>query len=41
MWVKTEDYWPLYHDMLEKVKTEFDKAGISIPYQQIDVQIKK
>lgn len=41
MWVKTENYWPLYHDMLEKVKTEFDKEGISIPYQQIDVQIKK
>jgi len=41
MWVKTEDYWPMYHDMLEKVKTAFDNEGISIPYQQIDVQIKK
>lgn len=41
LWVKTADYWSMYHDMLEKVKTDFDQNGISIPYQQIDVQIKK
>ena len=41
MWVKSDDYWSMYHDMLEKVKTAFDQNGISIPYQQIDVQIKK
>ena len=41
MWVKSDDYWPMYHDMLENVKKAFDENGISIPYQQIDVQIKK
>ena len=41
MWTKSDDYWALYHDMLEKVKKAFDENEISIPYQQIDVQIKK
>ena len=41
MWVKSDDYWKMYHDMLEKVKKAFDENEISIPYQQIDVQIKK
>ena len=41
MWVKSSDYWPMYHDMLENVKKAFDQNDITIPYQQIDVQIKK
>ena len=36
-WVKAEDYWGLYFDMLENVKVKFDEAGISIPYPQQDV----
>lgn len=41
IWVKSENYWPLNFDMLETVKTRFDEEGISIPYSQLDVQIKK
>lgn len=38
-WVKKEDYWPLNFDMIEKVKKEFDKQGISIPFPQRDVHV--
>jgi len=36
-WVKKEDYWAVRSDLLEKIKEEFDKNGISIPYPQMDV----
>ncbi len=39
-WVKSEDYWTVYFDLLESVKTEFDKAGIEIPFNQLDVHVK-
>jgi small conductance mechanosensitive channel len=38
-WVKSEDYWPVYYDMTEKVKTTFDKEDISIPFPQRDVHL--
>lgn len=38
-WTTAEDYWGVYFDMMEKVKVEFDKAGISIPFPQRDVHI--
>lgn len=41
VWVNSGDYWTVYFDLLETIKTEFDKAGISIPYNQLDVHIKK
>ena len=40
VWVDNANYWPVYYDMNEKVKEEFDKLGISIPYPQMDVHIK-
>ena len=40
LWVKNEDYWNVYFDMMESIKTEFDKANIEIPYNQLDVHIK-
>jgi small conductance mechanosensitive channel len=40
LWCKSEDYWPLYHDMQERVKLAFDEAGITIPFCQIDVHEK-
>ena len=40
LWCKAADYWDVYFYMLETVKAEFDAAGISIPYQQIDVHMK-
>lgn len=41
VWVKSGDYWTVNYDMYESVKREFDKAGIEIPYNQLDVHIKK
>ena len=38
-WVKTEDYWEVYWDVTRRVKEEFDKANISIPFPQQDVHM--
>ena len=38
-WANAADYWGIYFDMMEKVKIEFDKANISIPFPQRDVHI--
>jgi small conductance mechanosensitive channel len=38
-WVKTEDYWGAYFDVLETVKRRFSEEGISIPYPQRDVHL--
>ena len=40
-WCKTEDYWTVYYDLLETVKIKFDEEGISIPYPQMDLYVKK
>lgn len=40
-WCKTEDYWTVYYDLLETVKVKFDEEGISIPYPQMDLHVKK
>lgn len=39
-WCKKEDYWSVYFDLTEAVKKAFDKTGIDIPYQQVDIHIK-
>ena len=39
IWVKADDYWTVYFDMLELVRDEFNKNGITIPYNQLDVHI--
>lgn len=41
VWCKSSDYWPTYFSMQEKVKLAFDKNGIHIPYDQLDVHITK
>ncbi|MDD5372877.1 MAG: mechanosensitive ion channel [Sulfurimonas sp.] len=41
VWVKTEQYWDVHFDMLEKVKLAFDEKGISIPQQQMNIHISK
>ena len=40
-WVSTDDYWPVRWKMLEDIKEAFDAAGITIPFQQVDVKLKK
>ena len=39
VWLKSGDYWPFNFDTKEKVKIEFDKEGISIPFPQRDVHL--
>ncbi len=39
VWCKSENYWAAFYDMQERVKLDFDKAGINIPYNQLDVHI--
>ena len=40
VWCKTEDYWDVYFDLIEKVRAEFIEQNIEIPYQQLDVHMK-
>lgn len=40
VWLRTEDYWPVKFRIHEMIKIEFDKFGIEIPYNQLDVFIK-
>lgn len=39
-WCKNEDYWSVKFDMLEQVKTAFDRENIEIPFPQLDVHVK-
>lgn len=41
VWVNSADYWTVNFDIIEAVKTAFDKEGIEIPFEQLDVHIKK
>ncbi|WP_166266650.1 mechanosensitive ion channel family protein [Marinobacter caseinilyticus] len=39
VWVPTDDLWPYYWDMQEKVKKAFDAGNITIPFPQRDVHM--
>jgi small conductance mechanosensitive channel len=39
VWVKSEDYWGVFFDMNENVYNSFNKAGLNIPYPQMDVHV--
>lgn len=41
VWVATDNLWPYYWDMQEKVKKAFDAADITIPFPQRDVHMYK
>lgn len=38
-WCKTEDFWTVHFYMHEHIKKEFDKAGVGIPFPQMDVHV--
>lgn len=38
-WVKTGDYWGVRSELLQMIKEEFDKQGLSIPYPQRDLHV--
>lgn len=40
-WVNSADYWGVFFDMNEKVYTQFEKEGLSIPFPQMDVHLDK
>ncbi|EDS93688.1 small-conductance mechanosensitive channel MscS [Escherichia albertii NBRC 107761 = DSM 17582] len=40
VWSKSGDLQNVYWDVLERIKREFDAAGISFPYPQMDVNFK-
>ena len=33
-WVRTDDYWETYWDLMRAVKMRFDAEGITIPFPQ-------
>ena len=41
VWVKSADYWPVFFSLNERIKKQFDKQGIEIPFPQMDVHVQK
>jgi small conductance mechanosensitive channel len=41
VWTKTDDYWPVFFEMNEKVYENFPKAGLNFPFPQMDVHLQK
>lgn len=40
VWVKNENYWDVTFDLLETVYDEMNKAGIKIPYNQLEISYR-
>ena len=40
-WVKSENYWPVYFELLENIKVALDEAGIEIPYPQLSLHTNR
>jgi len=38
-WACTSDYWAVYYEILERIYTELPDAGVSFPFQQLDVHL--
>ena len=41
VWVKSADYWDVFFDANETIKTRLDEAGINIPYPTMDINLHK
>ena len=40
-WVNRENYWNVFFELQEKVKNSFDAAGITIPFPQRVVHLRR
>lgn len=40
-WSRTADYWSVYFSGIQGVKEAFDRAGVAIPFPQLDVHVIK
>jgi len=40
-WVLTEEYWDIRFELIEMIKIEFDKNGITVPFPQMDLHVRK
>lgn len=40
-WVNTSDYWGVYFAITENVKLAFDREGIDIPFNRLDVHVSE
>ncbi len=38
-WTKNADYWTVYFDLTESMTKRFEKEGIEIPYNKLDVNV--
>ena len=39
VWTTAEDYWPTFYTVNERIKEEFDKAGIEMTYPHLNVHM--
>lgn len=40
VWCRSNNYFPSFYTMQEDVKEAFDKNGIEIPFEQVDIHVK-
>lgn len=38
VWVKSDEYWNAYYELIEQIKLALDEHGISIPYPQMAIR---
>ena len=41
VWCATQDYWELCYDLLEQVRAAFDREGVELTYNHLNVHIMK
>lgn len=41
VWAKGSDFWTMRFEFVEQIKEAFDEAGIEIPYQKMDINLRQ
>jgi len=41
VWTKSADYWAVKFDLNQQIYQKFGEAGLSIPYPQMDIHVRK